>query len=230
MPSIAAYTSICEEDAYWLEQYLAEAERLALPFAMNLDRCSLQTKRRVQNHILCIGTVEQNNPKIEFDETHKQRVFDLVVTGGFSWAMAWDVDETYERDAKRKLEEIVDLDADYIDIRWLNLWEDRYHIRVDPPFNAGHRIKFYKLGTYPWKFTGKVTNGAKHMRGREPRLAKYNLVCLHWGLMTKELRILHKDRWDRIYGKAVGKNPYGFWNMALDEENYPAVVAPNEYL
>lgn len=227
MTAIGAYTSVCEEDACWIGQYLAEAERLQLPFAVHLDRCSRETKKRFRKHPLCFAATEQDNPKLEFDETQKQAVFDKVEAAGFQWAMAWDIDETYEREAGRKLAEIAALDADHVDIRWLNLWGDAQHIRVDPPLNTGHRVKFYRFGNLQWRFTHKITNGPKPVE-REPVLAKYDFVCLHWGLITRELRLLHKARWDRIYGAAVGKNPYSFWSHCLDD-NYPAVVAANEY-
>ena len=227
---IGVYTSVCEEDAMWVEQYLDEIERLRLPFAIHLDRCDTWTKDKLRRHRLCIGATVQQDFYTEFNETHKQGAFDIVVGAGFKWAMAWDIDETYERDAPRKLEEISKLDVDHVDVRWLNLLDDHRHIRIDPPFDSGHRVKFYRLGKIDWRFAHKITNGPKPISGEEPHLGRYDLVCLHWGMMTKGLRLLHKERWDRIYTKAVGKNPYGFWKMACDEENHPAVVVEHDYL
>lgn len=40
---------------------------------------------------------------------------------------------------------------------------------------------------------------------------------------------MHKARWDRIYTKAVGANPYKFWDYVLDPE-ITQVVVENPYL
>lgn len=239
---ICAFTSVCQEDlSTWTDKYLEEAERLRIPFAIHFDRCNhLDIYRStLVSHPLCIGYSSQNNESLEFDETHKQWVFDLVVLAKrYSWAMAWDIDETYERKAIAKLAEIEKLEADYVDVKWVNLWNDPRHIRVDGPFSQGHRVKFYNLMSVPqgfkWKFTGKITNGAKLVNSRGTPVStvggKHDLVCLHWGMMTQKLREQHKTRWDRIYTKAVGANPYGFWCYALDEENYPPVIDTHKYL
>lgn len=239
--SIGVYTSVCEEDACWIPQYLKEVERLNLHFGMHLDRCSTYTKNLIRSHPNCIGTTENIlHPKAkEFNDTHKQGVFDLVVKAGFDWAMAWDIDETYARDTPQRLEEIQKLDYDYIDTKWVNLWGDEFHIRVDGPFSGGHRVKFYNLQSgFHWKFEGPITNGAKGFKkpgapwgGRSVCLGGkfHQLVCMHWGMMTEELRLQHKARWDRIYTTAVGNNPYGFWDYSLDSSITPVIV-PNEYL
>ena len=46
------------------------------------------------------------------------------------------------------------------------------------------------------------------------------MTCLHWGMMTEELRVAHKRRWDDIYSK-VGGNPSGFWDLCLDPTKIP---------
>jgi hypothetical protein len=238
--TIAVYSSICEEDACWIDQYLAEVSRLGLRFAINLDRCSIATGARLIAHHRCLGHVFQSDPAIEFNEMHKQKAFDIVVRAGFKWAMAWDVDETYERDAPRKLAEIDAMDADYIDTPWHNLWNDPRYVRIDGPFASGHRVKFYNLKRRQWRFTHMITNGPKIVDEKGDPLAdcknpvrerstRYDLNCLHWGMLTREMRLQHKERWDRIYSKAVGSNPYGFWNYACDEIAYPPEVMEHDY-
>jgi len=243
--NFVAYTSVCEEDAGYAPQYLAEAERLAMPFAIHLDRCSTSTLRKFFRHPLCVGYTTQNNRSIEFNEQHKQAVFDLAAKQKPQWLMAWDVDETFERDAPRKLLEIADLDADYVDVRWVNLWDDPKRVRTDGPFSQGHRVKFYSM-KLKWKFDHPITNGAKAIdretgnvlvynphrpNSKEIKRAQHDLVCIHWGMMTRELRELHKDRWDRIYSAALrgDKNPYGFWEYALNETDYPPVTSEHDY-
>jgi len=238
---ITAYTSICEEDAYWIPQYLAEIERLCIPFAIHFDRCTVETKRKLEHHRYCIGKTEQNLPMKWFNEMHKQGIFDTVQKSGVSWAVAWDIDETWEKDAPAKLRLVEQSTADYITCKWVNLWNDPQHIRIDGSFGQGHRVKFYNLRSGRWYFDNAITNGAKlldakgeviveEFTGQKIKLERLDLVCLHWGMMTLQLRIEHKDRWDRIYGRAVGTNPYGFWDMALNEVDYPPKIEENPYL
>lgn len=228
---LGVYTAVCEEDRGWIDQYLAELERLALPFAVHLDRCSRETSKRLRQHRLCFGAT-QHHGKEEFNERHKQGVFDLVVGGGFDWAIAVDVDETFEKDAPAMLATLACDTADYLQTMWLNLWGDREHIRIDGPFEFPLRVKLYRLNSgIRWFFDHPITNGLKQRPGcREPVKGIFPLRCLHWGMMTLELRRQHKERWDRIYTAAVGGNPYKFWDYALDEATHPPVVARHDYL
>lgn len=226
---IAAFTAVCQADARWVPQYLAEAERLNMQFVIYLDRVNAKLHNMMVGHPLCLGGFAQCNGKQEFNEMEKQHVFDILVNSQYDWAMAWDIDETYEKDAASKLFELnKHRDSDLVDTKWLNLWESKEWVRVDGPFANGHRVKFYNLSKGPFRFCHPTVNGAK-IEGRENIVTKLDLVCLHWGMMTEELRIEHKQRWDRIYTKAVGANPYGFWNYALDL-TVPIQTVPNEYL
>ena len=234
--AIAAFSSICEEDSIWIEQYLSEIERLKMPFYIHFDRCSPKTKRTLSAHSLCRGTTNQDDPRTEFDETHKQQVMDLLQNHrNYDWALAWDVDETFARNAPEKIPEAIRVRADCINVKWVNVWNSPDRIRIDGPFGSGHRCKLYDLRDgRRWRFTNRVVNGAKLFRGKDEVAGTesrvHELVWLHWGMMTRELREAHKDRWDRIYGKAVGRNPYGFWNYALNEDEFPPVTEANPYL
>lgn len=250
--NVCAFTSICEEDRIWIPQYLAEAERLHMPFVMHFDRCAKELMEIFKDSKYCVGATAQLDKSIEFNETHKQALLDEVVAINgctndkygklnFHWAMAWDIDETYEKHARRKIKEFTYTQFssankwDLVDTRWVNLWGDSKHIRTDGPFASGHRVKFYNLRSGRWKFDSPITNGAKLLDKKgnfkgNVKVRKSDLVCLHWGMMTRELRELHKKRWDRIYSAAVGNNPYGFWNYACDEETYPPVLKEHDYL
>lgn len=234
---VCAFTAVLGEDADWLPQYLAEMERLAIPFAMLLDRCSDATADLVIRHPLCVGAARREESDGEFTEDVKQAAFDLAVASGARWAMATDVDEVYERNAPRKIAEICALNVDYVDIKWVNLWGDARHIRVDGAFGGGHRVKFYNLRRRKWKFADKITNGLRIVNSKgEPvrgekireKAGRHDLVCIHHGFMTQELRRLHKERWDRIYTASVGSNPYGTWQWAIETEA-DAVVVEHDY-
>lgn len=219
-----------------MPRYLEEAARLHMPFVMHFDRCDMNDSMifLARSNYLSKGYTFQPSAHIEFDERHKQQPLDLVRSLGYGWAMAWDIDEIYEREAPAKIYDILRLDADYVDIIWLNLWNDLQHIRIDGPFGTGHRVKFLNLRKN-WAYYHPVINGPRIVAnppGKNPateRSWRSDLVCLHLGMMTQDLRLIHKTRWDRIYTKSVGANPYGFWNYALDP-NYPPIVVEHDYL
>lgn len=234
MKTICAFTSVCQEDDCWVGQYLDEMARLRLPFAMHFDRCLADLRVRVLAHPLCVGTTRRDDPD-EFNETHKQAVFNLVQYKKFDWAFAVDIDETFDRDAAVKLQAMAECDADYAKTMWVNLWGDKDHIRVDGPFDYSMRVKGYNL-KHQWKFDHPITNGCKAVDENGDVLPSTacedfpELVCLHHGMMTRELREQHKARWDRIYTSAVGGNPYKFWDYALNEAEFPPVVVPNPFI
>lgn len=236
--TFAAFTEICEEDQVWIPQYLAEVERLGMPFGIYLDRCSLDTKALFIDHPLRVVWVSQDDPTLEYTEQHKQTVFDaLAKTAEFRWLVHWNIDEVWERDAPRKLAWNADRDEDYLMVQWVNCWEDQAHVRIDGQFYYSKRVKFYNVSDgRRWKFDHPITHGCKLVgadgvpqHDSQVKSGHSHLVCLHTGLMTRELRELHKARWDRIYTTAVGNNPYKFWDYCLNEAEYPATVVPNPY-
>lgn len=246
MKVMGAYTPICEEDAGYIDQYLSEVERLDVPFALYLDRCSPKTKRKITGHRLCLGSVANNDPGKEFSEKDRQGPFDLIAAAGLRWAVSWDMDETYEKAAPEKLAGyLAGSDAACLAVNVVTLWGDAEHIRTDI---GGPQPKIYDVSKFTWKFLSGVTNGPRavtptpiHPRGwqyedclplEQVPVVSIPVVCLHWGLITRELRLFHKARWDRIYSNpgTGGGNPYQSWNMALDEAGYPPVVERHHLL
>lgn len=230
--SVCAFTAVSGEDHLWMDQYLGEAERLSLPFVIHFDRWQGIDKGPVTEHPLCIGWTEQPDLRIEFNEQHKQKALDLAWASGHRWALAWDVDEVWEVNARRKLDQIHWRGEDYLLARWLNCWDDRDHVRADEPFLESVRVKLYRLDSgVRWFFDHPITNGAKQRPGdREPKAGMTDLICFHHGLMTHALRLQHKARWDRIYTAAVGGNPYGFWDRVLDTVNHPPTTIPRSVI
>jgi hypothetical protein len=233
---VCAYTAVCEEDLHWLDGYLKEAERLSMPFVILFDRCPRGTVAPVAKHPLCVGGCARFDS--EFDEQAKQPLLDMITRIGFEWAMAWDVDETYSSNAPDLLPTILSFKTDCVDVRWLNLWGDTGHVRVDGPFQSGHRTKFYRVRESPngtvanhFRFMSPVVNGPTSYKGSSAlKTVFHEFVCLHHGNLTKEMRAAKKERWDRIYTAAAGKQPYGFWEYMCDEEAYPPRVVTLESL
>ncbi len=238
---VIAFSSICEEDAIWIDQYLAEVERLGIKFAINFDRCSRELKNRMVFHPNFAYCFNHDDHSKEYTEQDKQKVFDYVqYRGGKKWALHWDMDEIWAKDTPDKLMALASRSEDYLRTSWINLWGDKEHIRNDGPgglCSSARRVKLYNVSNgRRWKFDHPITYGCKLMdaEGNCPHgngvLGETDIDCLHTGLMTRELREQHSARWDRIYGKAVGENPYGFWKQLLDEGNNPPTIYPNTYL
>ena len=232
--NIAAFTSICQEDKCWLDQYLKEVERLGVHFAMHFDHCTTTVRKEVAKHKQCIGVTHRNDG-VMFTEKHKQQVFDVVVANGFKWAMSWDIDETYDYYAPDKLQSIQSNDHTIITVDWRNLWGDKDHVRVDEAFETRIRHRFINITKGAWKFLRPSINGPFLVKDNESTQVKNiphhksDIVCLHWGMMTRELRVQHKQRWDRIYTNAIGRQPYKFWDYALDEQTYPPRVVKHNH-
>lgn len=225
MAEICFFTSVCEADYGHVSRYLREVERLDMPFVVHFDRCHIP---EMADHHLCDGFTYQYDPAIEFEERHKQAPLNKVVSLAYDWACMMDIDETWEFDILEKFKRLDQLGADYVDTRWLNLWGDWRHVRVDSNYALGHRVKLFNLKSgLKWEFDHPITNGPKTIGAREPVLATcLDMVCLHWGMMTQEDRLHHKARWDRIYSTALrgDQNPYGFWKNACDETIKPILV------
>lgn len=238
--SFAAFVEVCQEDAWLIPQFVHEVERMDMPFAMHFDKCSDELKDRLRKHPLCVGSVHFDSPGVEYTEKHKQAVFDLLnYQHRWDWLVQWNIDEIWEKDAPAKLKQAAKKHkaADYLLVQWVNCWGDLDHIRVDTLFASAKRVKLYNVqGNRRWGFDHPITHGCKLIDDKTGPRAKTEIkgehsevVCLHTGLMTRELRELHKARWDRIYTAAVGNNPLGFWDYCLNETEYPPTVVENPY-
>lgn len=233
---IAAFIGCCEPDAPWIDQCLREVKRLDVPFAVHFDRCSEPTKDRMRSHSHYIGSTSQDDPSLEYTEKHKQAVFDLLcLMNRFQWLIHWDIDEVWEDSVADKLQQqVLGRSETHLRIIWANMWEDHYHIRSDDLMRPGRRVKLYNVsGGKRWHFDHPIINGCKLLdkdgtyRVADNVEGDTDIVCLHSGLMTDHWRAIHRDRWDRVYGAAVGKNPYGLWHAVMDPVKFPVTVVPN---
>lgn len=241
---IATVTPICEEDARWADQYLAEVERLDAHCIMFFDRCSQATVDRFTRSKSYADGYWQRDPKRGYRESDRQVPMDTAVKLGYDLSVMLDMDETLERDAPEKLRNLPD--GDRWTVNWLNLWGDKDYVRVDKAGRGGNpwRVKIHRLQCgVEWYWKGPLVVDPYCQRTR-PRPGKSmqlggdvdvpsvdsGITCLHWGLMTRELREMHAARWDRVYGELTGKNPYSFWHDLLDEVRYPPTVERNVWL
>lgn len=69
-----------------------------------------------------------------------------------------------------------------------------------------------------------VDNVVPHGRTRaDAKVAKSDVCILHWGIMSLEDAAFHKKRWDDIYTRKVGNNPYGGYDYYFDPKTVAAV-------
>ena len=222
---ICAFTPICEDDVHWIPQYLSEVERLNVPFVVHFDRCSFDTQRRMRGSRLCLHATYQDDRSKEYDETMKQGAMDVALSRA-EWAMHWDVDETWSRLPTEMPNALA------LDVRWVNLWGDDQHIRVDGMFSeeSRKRTKFYRRPPRHgrWVFRSSVVYGPTLLRNGvsvdvTPEYLS-DVHCIHHGYKTPELRRQHKARWDRVYGShSDGRNPYGTWEFICDDSIVPVL-------
>lgn len=232
---ICIFSRVVDEDKGWLPQYMAEITRLGLPFFMHFDRCFAVTKSEVTAHPLCVGYVSQDNNNREYEETDQQRLMDQIWRKGYDWAISLDIDEIFEKDAIWKIPKYLgeaDPGIDLFRIKCVTLWEDEKHARIDGVFGGRIIERIYRLRPEnQWVYTEKVQVGPYlYSRGYgtgkvQGRVEAMDLNFLHYGMITKEIRQMHNDRWNRIYGRFTnGVNPYKIWKHALDETITPTIV------
>lgn len=228
--------SVFDGDQKHFDRFAAELQRLALPFAVNFDHCSKETKQLFQQHPNFLAGHENDDPENHFDESHRQTALKLLIKHKFDWALSLDVDETLERRAPEMIQELArkkfydeqnpkrgKVLADVIDFRVLDLWGDERHYRVDGPFRGSHREKMFNLRSGEWNYYHPTVHAPKltETKGRTTALVVKGYPChvLHWGIMDKADAQHHTERWNTIYTRKVGGNPYaaGFYSYINDD-------------
>lgn len=225
---IGAWLATCEDDALrWGEQWLAEATRLQIQFTVYFDKCSQAVVDMFRTNDLFLGGINGSKP---FDELCKDEALQLLRSrSNADWLMTWDTDETWEPEAPQKLKLLEPLDCDEVRISWVNLWNDSDVVLVNYPSNPV-RSKLF-TGKRAWKYAHGCVATPGLLPPQPGKEESIDLVCLHHGLMTRELREMQKQRWDKIYGRVMGRNPYGAWDWVLNEKDHPPLTMPlDEFL
>lgn len=244
--------SVFDGDQKHFDRFAAELRRLALPFAVNFDHCSAETIKFFREQPNYLDGYVNDDPDSHFDESHRQTALSILLKNKFDWAMSLDVDETLERNAPWQLSLLVQQKfddpltpkrgkvlADVIDFKVLDLWGDERHYRVDGSFQSSHREKMFNLRSGTWRYSHPTVHAPKLTEAKYRNLDRpalvirgYPLHVLHWGIMNQADAEHHCQRWDDIYTRAVGGQPYGFYAYLRDPVTYPPIVAevPDEVL
>ena len=218
---------VCDGDAKHFDRFTGDLTRLGYPFAVHFDHCSDETKRRLKEHPLFLEGHEDDDPNSFFGEDSRQSALDILAKHRFAWMLSFDVDETLEKNAPEKIRKILEEDAggaDVVEFPLLDLWGDERHYRVDGPFRSSHREKMFRLSIGRWNYTHATIHAPKctpRDKDHEVRVIKPDIFVLHWGIMNMDDVRFHTERWNRVYTKKVGNNPYGFYPYMNDPENNP---------
>lgn len=208
-------------DGKHFPRFRRELTRLGLPFAVYFDHVSRPTYDLFKSHPLFLGSYDDEDPGSHFTEASRQHALDILVRAGFDRSLQMDVDETLERDAPRRLrEEVPAVDADVIVFPCWDLWGSHRTMRVDGPQSHGSREKVHRLRGNHLKYpsaTSHAPNVTPHGKTcRDARVFRMDLKILHWGIMDLADAQFHRERWDRVYTRAVGRNPYGSYEYYFD--------------
>lgn len=212
---IGIFTALCEQDKNWLPQFMKQCEILGYPVSWYADHLSLETLIQLEQWPLTFAIFEG---KAElFSEKSKGKAMDALV-GHFDWAIQMDIDETWEAGAELSLPKELSNhpDGQTAEVPMVTVFKDKdvLYQRLDPYFKDGvesKRCRIYNL-KYQWGFADPITCGAYRYRDGS-KLPDYisfplSISTVHWGYWTHELMEKKKKKWDEVYTKVVGRNPY----------------------
>jgi hypothetical protein len=217
--SICAFTPMSNEYIDWLDQYLAGLKRLDMPFVMHFDRCSDATISKVCQNPACLGHTRQDDFNRDFMEGDRQGIMDIVRTLGFNWALMLDIDEVLERDAAPKLAALEASNADSAEMLYLDLGPDVHHYSEDRGSGQSgwkSRTKAFRVGDGRFTFRNPQYIYPLWPEGRDGGVVfQSDLVILHTGHLTPELRKWHRDRATRLFEGHWA--PYAAFEPGQDE-------------
>lgn len=223
-PKVGLIFPVCDGDEKHFGRFYAELTRLNFPFVAHFDHCCSNTKFRFTGHPLCVGSSSDDDPKSYFDESFRQRALDVLVKlDRFTHMTHMDVDETLERDAPEKIMEVAQSGVDVGIFRCLDLWtvpSGKVSHRVDGVFAGSQREKVFKLLGNSLKYphpSSHAPNVIPHGKTKaDATVVKTGICILHWGIMDMEDARVHKERWDTIYTRKLGGNPFGSYEYYFD--------------
>lgn len=213
---IGMFVATCDADWQWVAQFKKEALRLGFPVAWYGDNLSEEHLKEIQDFELTVGVFDG---KDKFSEKSKGHAMRILKRAGFDWGIQMDIDETFERDAKEKIEKGLNDEYHQMSCRMITVYEDNgLYRRTDPYFlNGGEsrRARFYNF-KYDWNYVDVFTNGAYLCGGETARIGELEVHSVHWGYKSLDLRKEHGEKWDRVYKEAGGRNPYDTYSYLVD--------------
>lgn len=230
---VVAVTTIHDPDAVWIDQLLAEYDRLGWDVAWHFNNLSTVHRDRLARFPGTLGySLAEPSPHPYTDYDYSWPLL-LAQDAGAEWVCVHNPDETLEPRAPEMLAGMLVRPAIYI-CRWYNVWEvlpdGRLRIRADKPF-IGHKSRFYPVKkewqvemrrgvSSPYYVGERQTLGNN---GKFPPAVWADLRIIHWGFSTPELRQRHWQQWKGT--PLTGKVCSPYWDSLID----PAVLAKAEF-
>lgn len=224
---VGAYVMICEKDACFLDSFFNNARMMGVDVAWQLDHCSPETKKKIKDFERTVYVKEEDS--LPYLECFRRNPFNALKEQGYDWAFHWDMDERWDISAKDKfykdIEEAEKNNCMSIRFPMYHAWDGR--LRIDTIFKPDTfgtqtmRERMYRCSVGDWKWCDNITVPPYFFLNNE--MAKYETQIgtapiIHYGNEKKEDREYHKKCWDENYKRAVGRQPYGFWDYINDDK------------
>lgn len=228
---VGIFICINDEDfKLWWQQLSENLLDLDLDVAWYLDLVSPETEEAIKSFPKTVFVHSEKGGL--FSEMSRQIPMDYLRDNGYDWTFQFDSDEIIQTGSKEKLiKELSIRDGDVGRMPLETVWieDGKKFLRRDDRF-FGSRTRIYSMKNR-WRFFNAKTNGPYVRDDRnQPQYAKkeffVNIPIYHYGFSTLEIRKMHEERWNKIYGRHGG-NPYGLWKDALDD-SIEKVLIPYE--
>jgi hypothetical protein len=233
---IGIFVCVCDKDMHWFDQFDREAQRIGYPVAYVGDRMSGENVDRIKN---AKSTLSFYLNEDQFSERTKQHGMKSLQREKFDWGIQMDIDETFELAAKETLEKSLEQNSDHHIARCsmvtAYLKDGEWMQRVDAQFGVGgiesSRERVYNL-SHVWVYADPVTCGAKLViKGKPAETYKpfhSGITTVHWGYHSKDLCKEHKEKWEDVFLKTFGRNPYSTYDFLTNEAVVPELIPLNK--
>jgi hypothetical protein len=206
----------------YLDQLLPEIERIGADVAWLANLCSDATIKRLHDFPRTVSVTVMN---VSFHNCLRNYPFEALEKD-HDWVMQMDADETLEPNAQEKLAFALGKQP-MLKMKMAHVWEadGKRYLTTDM---GDEKDRLYNT-TYKWRYLQKVVAGPTNF-DIEVNPEQSNIWVIHWGYSTPEKRSFHKQRWDRLHGRSVGRNPYGLWSAINDPSFAPEIVPYDDFI
>ncbi|MEW6606034.1 MAG: glycosyltransferase [bacterium] len=227
---IVGITCVYNEARKYLKEVLIEKSKLCDKIIVLGDSPTDETKEICEK----FSKVEYRETKERLFNTHQWLLKELALKYASykkpDWILAFDADELFEKRVNRKvLEELAFKGHNSYYFRFVHLWDDREHIRVDRGWDKLYKVIFYKFQPdQEQKFAKKALHCglAPLYAHQKPRPEVSGYIVKHLGYMKPEDRKKKFLRYNRFDSSGFYK-PKWWYNSIIEkgkiipfEENY----------
>jgi len=218
---VIAVTPIHEPDARrFLPQLLSEFLRLDWGVVWHINNIwNPDLLDQIQGFRNTVGWTETN--QTNYRKSDGWRALELAQLAEPEWVVPHDADETWEPNAPKLLEKLLNHRALYV-VPWYNIWaqtDGELLIRMDKPY-LGVRPRLYPVGPWRWEYRNTLTASPYccQCNNSLQTLSTGSVRVLHWGFSTQDLREYHHALWNN--NKAEDSD---YWSWMMEK---PPLLKP----